>query len=483
MKRHGLVHALSPIGHYNVRGDVCGNAAGSGRRNRNHCYTGFLFINHRGDMLPASILAKKRDGKELSEAEIQFLVQGFVQHSVADYQMTAFAMAVFFRGMTAAETAALTLAMLDSGVRLPRDHHSHVQSDRPRVDKHSTGGLGDKVSLILAPLLACHDVLVPMVSGRGLGLTGGTLDKLESIPGFTFQLDDNRRDRQLDSIGCFIIGASDQIAPADRRLYALRDVTATVESIPLITASILSKKLAASLDHLVMDVKVGSAAFMKDRQQATALADSLVKTGAKAGLPTTALLTDMDQPLGMAVGNAVEVNETLECLEGTGPHEVNELTVQLCAHALVDCKRYKTLTEARDALWESLRSGAAKERFFKMIAAQGGSISGPLPLAPASEVVAQDSGFVESLDCERLGRSVVEMGGGRRKAEDSIDPEVGLEVLVRIGDKIDRGQPLIKIYNKNNAANLTSELRNAITLTPEPVAPRPLIIDTIVHES
>lgn len=434
-------------------------------------------------MLPASILAKKRDGNELSEAEIQFLIQGFVEHSVADYQMTAFAMAVFFRGMTAAETAALTLAMLNSGDRLPRSRHNHAPSDKPRVDKHSTGGLGDKVSLILAPLLACHDVLVPMVSGRGLGITGGTLDKLESIPGFKFHLDDDQRDRQLASVGCFIIGASDRIAPADRQLYALRDVTATVESIPLITASILSKKLAASLDHLVMDVKVGSAAFMKNRQQATALANSLVQTGAKAGLPTTALLTDMDQPLGMAVGNAIEVNETLQCLAGTGPHEVNELTVQLCAHALVDCKRYKTLAEARDALWQSLHSGAAKERFFKMIAAQGGSLAGPLPLAPVTEVVAQDAGFVESLDCERLGRCVVEMGGGRRKADDSIDPTVGLEVMVRIGDKIDRGQPLIKIYNKNNSTNLTSELRNAIKLTSEPVAPRPLIIETIVDES
>jgi pyrimidine-nucleoside phosphorylase len=434
-------------------------------------------------MLPASVLAKKRDGKELSEAEIQFLIDGFVDHTVADYQMTAFAMAVFFRGMTAAETAALTLAMLNSGDRLPRSRRDHAQSDMPRVDKHSTGGLGDKVSLILAPLLACHDVLVPMVSGRGLGMTGGTLDKLESIPGFQIRLDDDHRDRQLDSIGCFIIGASDRIAPADRRLYALRDVTATVESIPLITASILSKKLAASLDHLVMDVKVGSAAFMKDRRQATALANSLVQTGAKAGLPTTALLTDMDQPLGMAVGNAVEVNETLQCLEGSGPQEVNELTVQLSAHALVDCKRYKTLVEARDALWQSLHSGAAKERFFKMVAAQGGAISGPLPLAPATEVVAQDSGFVESLDCETLGRCVVEMGGGRRKADDSVDPTVGLEVLVRIGDKIDRGQPLIKIYHKDKLTNLTNELRNAIRLTAAPVDPRPLIIDTIVHES
>ena len=434
-------------------------------------------------MLPASILAKKRDGEELSESEIQFLIRGFVQHTVTDYQMTAFAMAVFFRGMSAAETAALTLAMLESGDRLPRTSTDNFRTDKPRVDKHSTGGLGDKVSLILAPLLACHDVVVPMVSGRGLGLTGGTLDKLESIPGFKFHLDQNQRDRQLDSIGCFIIGASDRIAPADRALYSLRDVTATVESIPLITASILSKKLAASLDRLVMDVKVGSAAFMKDRHQATFLANSLVQTGAKAGLPTTALLTDMDQPLGRAVGNAVEVNETLQCLDGGGPAEVNQLTVELCAHALVDSKRYQNLAEARAALWESIHNGAAKERFYKMIAAQGGSIAGPLPLAPATQVVSDSSGFVESFDCECLGRCVVEMGGGRCRADDSIDPTVGLEVLVRIGDKVDRGQPLMAIYTHSQTPNLISELRTAVRLVPDIIAPRPLIIDTIVHES
>lgn len=434
-------------------------------------------------MLPASILAKKRDGKELSESEIRFLIRGFVEHTVTDYQMTAFAMAVFFCGMTAAETAALTLAMLESGDRLPRPSTDNHHNDRPRVDKHSTGGLGDKVSLILAPLLACHDVVVPMISGRGLGLTGGTLDKLESIPGFQFHLDDNQRDRQLDSIGCFIIGASDRIAPADRALYSLRDVTATVESIPLITASILSKKLAAALDRLVMDVKVGSAAFMKNRQQATALAHSLVQTGAKAGLPTTALLTDMDQPLGRAVGNAVEVNETLQCLVGSGPAEVNQLTVELCAHALVDSQRYENLADARDALWQSIQSGAAKERFDKMIAAQGGSLAGPLPLAPATQVISESTGFVEAIDCERLGRSVVEMGGGRRRADDAIDPTVGLEVLVRIGDKVDRGQPIMMIYTHSEAADLINDLRDAVKLAADNVAPRQLIIDTIVHES
>lgn len=432
-------------------------------------------------MLTASIIAKKRDGNELSEAEIRFLIRGFVEQSVADYQMTALAMAVFFRGMTARETAALTIAMLESGDTLPRAHRQIGNPDRPRVDKHSTGGLGDKVSLILAPLLACHDVIVPMISGRGLGLTGGTLDKLESIAGFCFQLDEGARQRQLDAIGCCIIGASDRIAPADRKLYALRDVTATVESIPLITASILSKKLAASLDHLVMDVKVGSAAFMKNREQATRLAQSLVSTGAQAGLPTTALLTDMDQPLGRAVGNAVEVNEVLQCLDGDGPEEVNQLTVELCAHALVDADRYQTLAEAREALWRSIDRGAAKERFLQMVAAQGGKLDGPLPLAARTEIVSESFGFVSEIDCETLGRSVVELGGGRRKADDSIDPAVGLEVLVRIGDKVNRGQPLIRLYADSAPANLPNQLRSAIGLSPDPVNKRPLIIDTITQ--
>jgi pyrimidine-nucleoside phosphorylase len=315
-------------------------------------------------MVTATILAKKRDGKELSEPEIRFLIDGFVAGTVADYQMSAFAMAVVLRGMTADETAALTLAMLQSGDSLPRATGGPL-----RVDKHSTGGLGDKVSLILAPLLACQGVHVPMISGRGLGFTGGTLDKLESIPGFCCYLDEIQRDRQLGAIGCFIIGASDRIAPADRRLYALRDVTATVESIPLITASILSKKLAASLDALIMDVKVGSAAFMKDRHQATQLARSLVTTGMKAGLPTTAILTDMDQPLGQAVGNAIEVNETVELLEDSGPDEVNRLAIELGARVLLDAGHYDVFAQAAAALQQSLQSGDARQRFEQMVAA------------------------------------------------------------------------------------------------------------------
>jgi len=425
-------------------------------------------------MLPATILAKKRDGHCLSAEEIRFLVEGFVAGNVADYQMSAFAMAVLLRGMNAEETAALTLAMLDSGERLPRP-----ADGPPRVDKHSTGGLGDKVSLVLAPLLACHDVHVPMISGRGLGLTGGTLDKLEAIPGLITQLDDHRREQQLQAIGCFIISASERIAPADRRLYELRDVTATVESIPLITTSILAKKLAASLDALVMDVKVGSGAFMKTTDSATQLAQSLVQTGAVAGQQVSALLSDMDQPLGQAVGNAIEVNETLELLDGGGPQEVRELTIELGAQVLADAGRYNGVAQAATVLEQSLHTGAARERFEQLVAAQGGRLAGPLPLAPAHDVVATRDGFVQSLDCETIGRCIVELGGGRRQLHDRIDPSVGINMRVRIGDQIEKGQTLMTLHAARDADRYRPLLRAAVVLAEQPVPARPLIIGSL----
>lgn len=425
-------------------------------------------------MLPATILAKKRDGHLLSDNEIRFLVDGFVAGSVADYQMAAFAMAVLLRGMTAEETAALTLAMLASGDRLPR-----ADDGLPRVDKHSTGGLGDKVSLLLTPLLACHDVHVPMISGRGLGLTGGTLDKLEAIPGLVTQLDEHQREQQLQAIGGFIIGASDRIAPADRRLYALRDVTATVESVPLITASILAKKLAASLDALVMDVKVGCGAFMKSVDAASQLAQSLVQTGAAAGLQVSALLTDMDQPLGQAVGNAIEVNETLELLDGGGPPEVRELTIALGAQVLVAVGRYNSVAQAATALDQSLETGAARQRFEKLVAAQGGRLAGPLPLAPAHDVVATRGGFVQALNCEMIGRCIVELGGGRRQMGDRIDPSVGIRVQVRIGDRIEKGQTLMTLHAARDSDRFTPLLGAAVVLAEHPVAARPLIIGSL----
>ncbi len=426
-------------------------------------------------MLVTSVIAKKRDGGKLSKDEIRFLVNGYVSGEVADYQMSAFAMATLLRGMDAEEIACLTHAMLDSGERLPR-----LDGEPPRVDKHSTGGLGDKVSLVLAPLLACHDVHVPMISGRGLGLSGGTLDKLEAIPGFQIHLDPARREQQLQDIGCFIVGASERIAPADRRLYALRDVTATVESVALITASILSKKLAASLDALIMDVKVGDAAFMKTQDDAQRLAKSIVGTGALSGLPTRALLTDMDQPLGVAVGNAIEVNESLLTLNNEGPSEVRELTVALCAELLQLCGRYATVDEASSALEHSLNSGQARERFDAMVRAQGGSLACPLPLAPAQAINATHAGYVQQIDCDALGAYVVELGGGRRVTTDKIDPSVGLACHVRIGDRVEIGQPLVTCYANPARAVDPATLKAAITIVEQPVPARPLIVDRLV---
>ncbi len=429
------------------------------------------------EMLPANLIAKKRDGLSLSDDEIRFMINGFVAGEVADYQMSALAMAIVWRGMTPEEVASLTVAMLESGEKLPRD-----PDGLPRVDKHSTGGLGDKVSLVLAPLLACHDVVVPMISGRGLGLSGGTLDKLESIPGFRVQLETSEREKQLREIGLVMIGASEKIAPADRKLYALRDVTATVESVALITASILSKKLAASLDALVMDVKVGSAAFMKNQPDAVRLATSIVNTGRLSGLPTRALITDMDQPLGSAVGNAIEVNEALEILEQSGPAEVRELTLALSAELLCLVGKYDSISSARVSLERSLANGAARERFERMVSAQGGRLSGPLPLASGAVVHAKRDGYVAEIDCETIGRCIVEMGGGRRRVTDAVDPSVGVNLFVRIGDSIRKGQPLVTIRSRSQHEHWLAELANVIRIVESPVAGRALIVNRVTEE-
>ncbi len=328
-------------------------------------------------MLVSSLLIKKREGHSLTDDEIRFLINGFCTGEVADYQMSALAMAICVRGMDGREITTLTSAMLDSGDRLPR----LTGGDQLRVDKHSTGGLGDKVSLILAPLLAACDLQVPMISGRGLGITGGTLDKLESIEGFRTQIGIEESSRILAQVGAFIIGADERIAPADRRLYALRDVTGTVESIPLITASILSKKLAASLDALVIDVKAGCGAFMRTAAEAGELAQSLVRVGKQAGLPTVALLTDMDQPLGTAVGNAIEVQESIDVLRGA-QGVVRELTIELCASLLLQTKSIDSIDAARRRLAELLDGGAAMERFEKMVHAQGGRLPKRFEIAP-----------------------------------------------------------------------------------------------------
>jgi pyrimidine-nucleoside phosphorylase len=428
-------------------------------------------------MLPASLIAAKRDHRELSDEEIAFFIQGFATGTIPDYQMSAMAMAIYLNGMTPREIATLTSEMLRSGTQLawPKD-------GIPRVDKHSTGGIGDKTSLILAPLLAECGLQNPMLSGRGLGATGGTLDKLEAIPGFRTNLSLDEITRLTQSAGCVITGASAELAPADRKLYALRDVTATVPSIPLITGSIMSKKLAESLDALVLDVKFGSGAFMKTREQATLLAHSLVNTGERMGVRTTALLTDMNQPLGRMCGNAVEVLESIDVLKGGGPADVRLLTLELCADLLVSTGVEKTQKGAVKRCAGLLDDGSAFERYCRMVRAQGGDPDAKLRVAKATDLVADTDGVVSAMDTEALGLVIISLGGGRRKMGDPIDHSVGLEMLVRIGDRVSRGTPLVKIFSEQPEAVMPS-LRAAIQISESGVAPE-LIVERIVksHE-
>jgi pyrimidine-nucleoside phosphorylase len=420
-----------------------------------------------------SLISKKRDGRELSSEEIGALIGGYVHGDVHDYQMSAWAMAVYLRGMTVAETAALTEHMLNSGVTF-----QWPAGEAPKVDKHSTGGVGDKVSLPLAPLLACCDVLVPMISGRGLGATGGTLDKLESIPGFRTNLSTEEMQSICRRVGCVISGATEDLVPADRKLYALRDVTGTVPSIPLITASIMSKKLAEGLDALVLDVKHGSGAFMKTLDQARELAHSMVDTGKRMGVPTAALLTDMNQPLGRMAGNAVEVNESIDVLQGKGPSDVVELTLILGADVLVLAKREPTLVDAKKRLQRAIDSGAGLEKFREMVAAQGGDLDAPRPVAAPNDVVSPRAGHVVAIDTESLGRVIIELGGGRKKLGDKLDMSVGLEMLVRLGDEVGAGQPLVRVFARpHSAASVKQAILAAVQIGDEPIELSDLIAE------
>jgi pyrimidine-nucleoside phosphorylase len=381
-------------------------------------------------------------------------------------------MAIYFRGMTPAETAALTREMLHSGATL-RWSSRNV----PKVDKHSTGGVGDKVSLVLAPLLACCGVQVPMISGRGLGATGGTLDKMESIPGLHTQLSTSEIAHITERVGCVITGQTADLVPADRKLYALRDVTGTVPSIPLITSSIMSKKLAEGLDALVLDVKFGSGAFMKTEAEARALAQSLTAVGSEMGLHVSALLTDMNQPLGRLIGNAVEVNESIAALQGRGPADLMELTLALGGELLRLAGPVESAAEGAARLSGAVDSGAGLAKFREMVEAQGGDLDATRPVAPGSDVVAARTGFVASMDCESLGQAVVTLGGGRRQVTDRIDHSVGLEMLVRIGERVESGQPLVRVFaQEENAARVRDSIARSIVIDDEPPpAPRLII--------
>jgi thymidine phosphorylase len=404
----------------------------------------------------AEAIRRKRDGAILAADEIAGFVAGMVDGSLSDAQVAAFAMAVYFQGMTRQECAALTQAMTRSGTRLD---WSDAGLDGPVLDKHSTGGVGDKVSLVLAPLVAAAGGFVPMISGRGLGHTGGTLDKLGSIPGYDTAPDLPRLRAAVRGTGCAIVGQTADLVPADRRLYAIRDVTATVESLPLITASILSKKLAAGLDGLVLDVKAGGGALLPPVEAATALAESLQSVAAEAGLPTVALLTDMSQALGRHVGNALEVREAIEALTGRGCEpRLAEVTRALAAEMMVLGGLARDEAAATAAVERALASGAAAERFARMVAALGGPkdlLEHPdrhLPAAPVQRaVVPAAPGVVTAVDCRTLGLLVVRLGGGRLRAEDLIDPAVGLADVCGVGDAVGPDRPLAVVHARSAA--------------------------------
>jgi pyrimidine-nucleoside phosphorylase len=428
------------------------------------------------------LITAKRDGLSLTEAEIDRLISSFSEGKLADYQMAAFLMAVFFRGLDDVETVALTEAMLNSGRVLDLGSVPGI-----KVDKHSSGGVGDKVSICLAPLVASCGVPVPMVSGRGLGHTGGTLDKLEAIPGFRTDMSTADFARIVRDVGTCMIGQTKDIAPADKRIYALRDVTATVESIPLIVASILSKKLAEGIDGLVLDVKVGRGAFMRDEARARELADKLVRVGTRAGKKVVAVLTQMDAPLGRAVGNANETREALDVLHGKGPADLVECTMVLSAEMLVLGGKAKDTADAMTKLREAISSGAAIRVMEKMVEAQGGDpkvVADPTRLEMASEIVevrAPRAGFVADIDSLTVGLTGVAMGAGRTRADQKVDAGVGIEIDAKPGEAVQEGSVVARLFVRpgGSSAQLVERLGKAFTYADVAPPTKPLVIGRI----
>ena len=401
-------------------------------------------------MTAYEIIAKKRDGIELKKREIRFFIEEFLKGKIKDYQLSALLMAIYCRGMSDDEIFALTESYIQSGARIDLSGIPGI-----KVDKHSTGGVGDKVSIILAPLAASLGVPVPMISGRGLGHTGGTLDKLESIPGFRVFGSADSFKKQLAEIGVAMLGQTDSIVPADRKIYALRDVTATVESIPLITASIMSKKIAEGIDALVLDVKYGNGAFMKEIDQARLLAQYLIKVGAAFGKKVVAYLTSMEQPLGKNVGNWLEVAECIDCFHGNGPADLMEVTLTLTAEMLVLAGKAGDHEEALRKCRDALVNGTAFEKFLEMVRYQGGDtgvIESPqtYPLATYRQVVPSPAaGFVQSFNTQAVGLAAVQLGSGRLRAEDAVDPRAGIVVHKKIGDFVEKGEPLFVMHTNN----------------------------------
>ena len=441
-------------------------------------------------LFPQHVIAAKRDSRVLSREEIAAFVRGATDGSWADYQLSAMLMAICIRGMNTDETAALTEAMMRSGVIADL---SGVRA--PKVDKHSTGGVGDKVSIHLAPMVAACGVAVPMMSGRGLGHTGGTLDKLESIPGFRVGLTLPEYRAQMEKLGIALIGQTKELAPADKKLYSLRDVTGTVESIPLITGSILSKKLAEGIDSLVLDVKFGAGAFMREKPRARELAETMVAACARLGKPARALLTAMEQPLGRAVGNALEIAECLDCLRGRGPADLMEVTYALGENMLQLAGVARTAAEARAQLENAIASGAALEKFRALVVAQGGDArvidddgSGANPILPRAKyratvtANAADGGkYVASVNALEIALAALRLGAGRARAEDKIDHAAGIDHLVKIGERVASGGTLAVVHANNESALAPAceSVAQAITFSPTPVAPPPLVDELI----
>jgi pyrimidine-nucleoside phosphorylase len=432
------------------------------------------------------LIRKKRDGGSLSSPEIEYLVSGCTDGSIPDYQMAAWLMAVVLRGMTREETAALTHSMLHSGEVLDLGF-----LPAKKVDKHSTGGVGDKTSLVLAPLVAAGGLYVPMISGRGLGHTGGTLDKLESIPGFRVGLPVAEFHRVLKACGCCMIGQTEKIAPADRKLYALRDVTGTVESPYLICASIMSKKLAEGTDALVLDVKTGSGAFMKKEEDAVFLAELMVETGERMGKKMVALITDMNQPLGHMVGNALEVQECIEVLHGGGPADLRDLCLELAAWMFYLGGTVKSVEQGKHVAAQIIASGKAFERFRQMVELQGGDIGmidDPARLPSADHRVAVPSpaaGYVAAIACEEVGTACVILGGGRERKEDSVDPAVGIVMHKKIGDEVSTGESLCTIHCHSDEQGLRAKklLVESYTITASAPTRKTPLIHRVIHKA
>ena len=427
---------------------------------------------------PAELIQRKRDGAELSADEIAELVLAYVRDEVPDYQMAAFCMAVYFQGLTPAETHALTEAMVRSGETIDLS-----ALGRKVVDKHSTGGVGDKTSIVLGPIVAACGVPFAKMSGRGLGHTGGTLDKLESIPGFGIELGSEQFLRQVRELGMAIIGQTADLVPADKRLYALRDVTATVDIIPLIASSIMSKKIAGGADAIVLDVKVGDGAFMKTPDAARELAEAMVELGRRAGREVVCELTDMDQPLGRAVGNALEIRECVATLRGEGPPDLVELALGASAHLLALSDLGINADQGRARAEAALASGSAFELYERWVHAQGGDPSlEALPTAPVVEVVpAAEAGYVDAIAATDVGLAALHLGAGRATKEDQIDHAVGIVCLAKRGDQVEAGQPLAEVHarEENSARRGVAELQACYRLGPEAPEPRPIVLDVL----